>query len=193
MITRTLAATLALTVTTSTAIALDLTITSQPTTGLPGYTTYTLTLTGDGELNAIQVDIRNFTINQADVFGPGIPSVFANDPLLLFFPQLADTDSYFLFDRPNLLVSASESESSMNLVAAFITNITAPFPLLQLVIPDNTKILAGSTVPPDQANLLIRGGIGDDANTIIASLGVPTPASATLLALLTPPLLRRQR
>lgn len=156
----------------SSASALDLTVTSAPTTGLAGYTTYTLTLTGAGEFNAMSASITG-PLRQESQFGQ--TGVFANDGLFAFFPALADTDSYFTFARPNLLVSAGETATSLEAVFAFATNASAPFALAQVVLED------GAT-----ADVRVAGGVGDGANDVIFSgtIGViPEPASAALLAL----------
>ncbi|WP_428388187.1 hypothetical protein [Mucisphaera sp.] len=188
---QTLLASLALATCTAPASALELAVTSKPTVGLATHTTYTLTLLGDGELNAIQIEFRNLTLNQETAFGQ--IGLFADDGLFAFVPTTADTDSYFLFDRPSLLVEAGESDTGMNVISAFPDNQSAPIPLAQLVIPDSAPGVALFPVDPQFANILIRGGVGDDANTIIASLGIPTPATGALLALIAPALIKRRR
>ncbi|MEQ9461728.1 MAG: PEP-CTERM sorting domain-containing protein [Phycisphaeraceae bacterium] len=156
----------------SSASALSLEVTSAPTTGLAGYSTYTLTLVGDGEFNAMNASFSG-PLNQEV---QGLSAQFQNDGLLVFFPALAATDSFFTFDRPNLLVSATESDTSLEAVFAFDSNRSAPFGLAQLVIADGDTVTA-----------TILGGVGDGANDVIFEGSVteviPEPASAALLAL----------
>ncbi|WP_428389801.1 PEP-CTERM sorting domain-containing protein [Mucisphaera sp.] len=155
------------------ASALSLEVTSAPTTGLAGYTTYTLTLVGDGEFNAALVSIEG-PLNQESAFGQ--IGLFADDGLFAFVPATADTDSYFLFDRPALLVDGEFGESANGILATFAysDNQSGPFPLAQVVLQDG-----------DSANVLVQGGVGDDANTVIFDgvIPIPEPASAALLAL----------
>ncbi|WP_428389798.1 hypothetical protein [Mucisphaera sp.] len=155
---------------TSRSLALEVEIRSKPTPGLLGFTTYTLALVGDGEFNAMKIDIQAIRgeLNQEIRFGQR--GLFADDGIFQFVPETKETDTYFLFDRPSLLVDGETGETDTQLLAtfAFSENQSTPFPLAQVVVRDSTS----------QFDLFVQGGVGENANNVIFdgfTLVIPSP------------------
>ncbi|MEQ9453549.1 MAG: PEP-CTERM sorting domain-containing protein [Phycisphaeraceae bacterium] len=155
----------------SSASALELSVSSAPTEGLPGYTNYTLTLSGAGELNAMTFEASG-EFNQNAFSGVFFDA--ASPAIKAVFPEIDQQDTYFLFNQSSaLIVTSGEDGTSLRGDLAFQDNKSAGFALAQLVAPTGSDVF-----------VFLQGGVGNDANTVIFDGNiVPEPASAALLAL----------
>ncbi|QDU71340.1 hypothetical protein [Mucisphaera calidilacus] len=164
----------------------------EDTPNLPGYTTATYYITGEllgFNAATIILDGTNYPgeFNQVEMFGQ--KGLFADDGLFAFVPTAAAEDTYFLFDRPALLVDGSFGESATGIEASFAyaDPVTTDFDVIQIVLSDiNTFPAPWMTI-----ELAYPGGT-EIITAFDAPLWVPTPASGALLGVAGLAFLRRR-
>ncbi|QDU71339.1 hypothetical protein [Mucisphaera calidilacus] len=161
-----------------------------PAPTLPGYITYTAYLRGSLlGFNAATITIQDEAgvMNQVEAFGQ--KGLFADDGIFAFVPSTVIEDTYFLFDRPALLVDGSFGESATGIEASFAyaDPVTTDFDVIQIVLSDiNTFPAPWMTI-----ELAYPGGT-EIITAFDAPLWVPTPASGALFGLAGLALLRRR-
>ncbi|QDU71336.1 hypothetical protein [Mucisphaera calidilacus] len=160
----------------STAMA-EVTVDKAPNASLAGYTTYTVTVTGaDLGFNAATITLdAPAGLNQSEAFGQ--IGLFADDGLFAFVPSTVIEDTYFLFNRPALLVDGSFGESATGLEASFAyaDPIAADFAAMQVVIEDS------ATEAWVKIDLAYPGGT--EIITVFNENIIPTPATGALFGL----------
>ncbi len=175
--------------------AITASVTSQATTGLSGYTTYSVTLTTDTDLLA-SFDISfNGSMNQVSpsgnetIFLPENPSIYIASTVDL----ILERDSHFLFRESQLTVVGSSSESGTSLAATFAfpagTNdpmMASSINIAQIVIAD------GNTVEITGVVAVAPFGGSSPVDVTLSSFTIPEPASISLLAIGGLALLRRR-
>ncbi|QDU71337.1 hypothetical protein [Mucisphaera calidilacus] len=151
---------------------------SAPNANLAGYTTYTVAIVGPNDLgfNAATVTLdAPAGLNQSEAFGQ--IGLFADDGLFAFVPSTVIEDTYFLFNRPALLVDGSFGESATGLEASFAyaDPIVGAYNVMQVVIEDS------ATEAWVKIDLAYPGGT--EIITVFNENIIPTPATGALFGL----------
>ncbi|MEQ9460412.1 MAG: hypothetical protein RIG82_05625 [Phycisphaeraceae bacterium] len=166
---------------------------SEPTPGLPGYTTYTLAMTSSGVIGSLKADLQGSAIRQIDL--NGTQTVFNNlNNLILQEGEEPKADTQLLFSQLNYplmnLFIASESEQHLYSEVVFPKSQRyLGGDLLQVVLADGDLAVLDLGVSDGSSTNFRRviGQIGGDAELVL----IPEPTTLTTLLALS--LLRRRR
>ncbi|QDU71338.1 hypothetical protein [Mucisphaera calidilacus] len=160
-----------------------------PAPTLPGYITYTAYLRGSLlGFNAATITIQDEAgvMNQVEAFGQ--KGLFADDGIFAFVPSTVIEDTYFLFDRPALLVDGSFGEYATGMEASFAyaEPVTTEFGVIQILVAYDATQIPWMTI-----ELAYPGG-SEIVTAYDAPIGRPEPASGALFGVAGLALLRRR-